>query len=235
MKPLFAAALIGLLPGLSFWLPVGGPASAGPAVVAPAPDSTTVRLLYGVENADLTQLMERVLHVEKNCLLLHDRRLAGRRLRLTLQEYLRGVPGPEKPMGMKGDFTRLDSAGRLAMTVYARPASETTVENTFILPRATMPRSFAAVPGKAGNYSMRFDIHRWHRSPNQAGAGPNSPVQEFRLPLSGPATVLAVYTLPYEKEGISYYCGLAQSHVPVAEWYSRFGVPHYVVYRVQVE
>ena len=47
--------------------------------------------------------------------------------------------------------------------------------------------------------------------------------------------MLAVYTLPYEKEGISYYCGLAQSHVPVDEWYSRFGVPHYVVYRVRVE
>jgi len=202
---------------------------------APPPDSTTVRLLYGAESADLTELMGRVLHVEKHRLALHDRRLAGRRLHLTLQEYRRGVPGPEKPLDLDSSLTRLDSAGRLAMTIYARPASETTVENTFILPRATMPRAFAAVPDQARNYSLRFDIHPLRRSPDQTGAALRSPVEEFSLPLSGPATVLAVYTLPYEKDGMYLYCGLAQSHVPVAEWYQRFRVPHYVVYRVRVE
>lgn len=235
MKLLVAASLVGLLPGVFYCPPAYRLAAASPTAAAPAPDSTTVRLLYGAESADLTELMGRVLHVEKQRLELHDRRLAGRRLRLTLQEYRRGVPGPEKAMAAEGNLTRLDSAGRLAMTIYARPASETTVENTFILPRAVLPRPFAAVPGQASNYSLRFDMHRWHRSPNQAGATPDAPAQEFRLPLGGSATVLAVYTLPYEKEGFYYYCGLAQSHVPVAEWYSRFGVPHYVVYRVRVE
>jgi len=206
----------------------GHPTSALP------PDSTTVRLLYGAESADLTELMGRVLHVEKQRLRLHDRRLAGRHLRLTLQEYRRGVPGPEKEFSPDLSLTQLDSAGRLQLTIYARQVSEHKVENTFVLPRATVPKTFAAVPGQIGDYSLRFDVHPLRRSPDQTGAAPNSPATEFKLPI-GPAAVLAVYTLPYEHEGMFLYCNLAQSRVPVAEWYSRFKVPHFVVYRARVE
>ena len=204
---------------------------------APAlpPDSTTVRLLYGAESADLTELMGRVLRVEKHRLLLHDRRLAGRRLHLTLQEYRRGVPGPEQEFTTHPNLTQLDSAGRLAITVYAHQVLENKIENIFMLPGASIPKTFAAQPAQADKYSLRFDIHPLRRSPNQTGATPRNPAQEFRLPLGGPAAVLAVYTLPYEKDGFGYYCGLAESRAPVAEWYSRFRVPHFVVYRVRVE
>ena len=232
MKLLLATLPFGLLALVH--APVQPLPVANPATRALPPDSTTVRLRYGAESADLTELMGRVLHVEKHCLELRDRRLAGRHLRLTLQEYRRGVPGPEKPLDSDASLTRLDSAGRLAITIYARQVAENKVENTFILPRAAMPRTFTAVPGQADNYSLRFDIHPLRRSPDQTGAAPNSPATEFKLPI-GPAAVLAVYTLPYEKEGFSYYCNLAQSRVPVAEWYSRFRVPHFIVYRVRVE
>lgn len=234
MKLLLAASLVGLLPGLVHRLPVGQLAAASSAATAPAPDSTTVRLVYGVENADLNELMGRVLHVEKQRLELHDCRLAGRHLRLTLQEYRRGVPGPEKALDSEGGLTQLDSAGRLAITIYARPASEAKVENLFILPRAAMPRTFAALPGQADKYSLRFDVQRLHRAANQAGATPQSPVREFSLPV-GPAVVLAVYTLPYEKDGFAYYCNLAQSQVPINDWYSRFKISHFVVYRARID
>ncbi|AMR25728.1 hypothetical protein A0257_00580 [Hymenobacter psoromatis] len=209
-------------------------AKPNPATRALPPDSTTVRLRYGVESADLTELMGHVLHVEKHRLELRDRRLAGRHLRLTLQEYRRGVPGPEKSLDSDASLTRLDSAGRLAITIYARQVAENKVENTFILPRAALPRTFTAMPGQADNYSLRFDIHPLRRSPDQTGAAPTSPATEFKLPI-GPTAILAVYTLPYEKDGFSYYCNLAQSRVPVTEWYSRFNVPHFIVYRARVE
>ncbi len=234
MKLLFATLPFGLSALIHSTVLPPPLARPGHPTSALAPDSTTVRLLYGVESADLTELMGRVLHVEKQRLVLHDRRLAGRHLRLTLQEYRCGVPGPEKPLDSDASLTRLDSAGRLAITIYARPASETKVENTFILPRASMPRTFTAQPGQADKYSLRFDIHPLRRSPDQTGTAPNSPATEFRLPI-GPAAVLAVYTLPYEHEGMFLYCSLAQSRVPVAEWYSRFKVPHFVVYRARVE
>ena len=234
MKLLLATLPFGLLALVHAPVPRLLRPRPGHSTSAPAPDSTTVRLLYGVESADLTELMGRVLHVEKHRLVLHDRRLAGRHLRLTLQEYRRGVPGPEKPLDSDASLTRLDSAGCLAITIYARQTSKNKVENTFILPRAAMPRTFTAQPGQADKYSLRFDMHSYRRSPDQTGAAPNSPATEFRLPI-GPTAVLAVYTLPYEKDGFSYYCNLAQSRVPVAEWYSRFGVPHFIVYRVRVE
>lgn len=230
MKLLAAPLLLALLAGRA---PHSAP--TGPALRrAPAPDSTTVRLIYGAASPDFDELMGRVLHVEKHQLLLRDRRLAGRRLRLTYQEYRRGVPGPEQALTPDASLLQLDSAGRLPLTIYARATPEGKVENVFVLPRAIVPRTFAAVPGQAGNYSLRFDIHPSRRSPNQAGAAPNAPAEEFKLPIGAP-TVLAVYTLPYEKDGMLYYCNLAQSRVPVADWYSRFQVPHYVVYRVRIE
>ncbi|WP_223649940.1 hypothetical protein [Hymenobacter psoromatis] len=232
MKLLLATLPFGLL--ALFHAPILPVAKPNPATRALPPDSTTVRLLYGAESADLTELMGRVLHVEKHRLELRDRRLAGRHLHLTLQEYRYGVPGPEKLLDSDVSLTQLDSAGRLAITIYARQASKNKVENTFILPRAAMPRTFTAVPGQADKYSLRFDIHPLRRSPDQTGTAPNSPATEFKLPI-GPAAVLAVYTLPYEKDGFSYYCNLAQSRVPVAEWYSRFKVPHFIVYRARVE
>lgn len=239
MKSLLAALPFGLL--ALFPAPVLPPLPSQTSFATRAlpPDSTTVRLLHGAESADLTELMDRVLGIEKHRLLLHDRRLAGRHLRLTLQEYRRGVPGPEQEFTSNTSLTQLDSAGRLALTIYARPVCATQVENRFILPRVgmAMPKTFATLLGQAEKYhtySLRFGVHSLRRSPDQTGATPRNPAQEFRLPV-GPTAILAVYTLPYEKDGFGYYCGLAESRVPVTEWYSRFRVPHFVVYRVRVE
>lgn len=228
LKPFLMLATLGLLPG-----PKPRPALP-PAPAAPAPDSTSVRLRYGSPNAELNELLGRVLSIEEHRLELHDRRLAGRRLHLTYQEYQRGVPSPEKELTTDASLTKLDSAGRFGFTVYARQAAPSQVENKFILPRASVTRTFKAAASQAGNYSLRFDIHPTRRAANQAGAAPNSPAEEFKLPL-GTKTILAVYTLPYEHEGLYLYCGLAQSRVPVTEWYSRFQVAHFVVYRAQVE
>lgn len=230
LKPLVVLAALGLLPG-----PKPRPAlHLAPQAPAPAPDSATVRLRYGSPNAELNELLGRVLGIEEHRLELHDRRLAGRRLRLTWQEYQRGVPGPEKELTTDASLTQLDSAGRFHFTIYARQAAPDQVENKFILPRASVTRTFKATASQAANYSLRFDIHPTRRAADQAGAAPNSPAEEFSLPL-GAKTILAVYTLPYEHEGMYLYCGLAQSRVPVAEWYRRFQVPHFVVYRAQVE
>lgn len=236
MKLLFAVAFLGLLPGASLLSPAALPrlASPGASALAPAPDSTTVRLHYGAENAELDELLGRVLGVEKHHLVFQDRRLAGRHLHFTLQEYQRGVPGPEKPLSSDNSLTQLDSAGRYQFTIYSRQKTDNQAENMFVLPRAYMPRRFSTSPGQVGSYSLRFDIHALRRAADQAGGTPASPVQAFRLPLGTPA-IFAVYTPPYEKEGMYYYCNLAQSRVPVADWYAKFKVPHFVVYRVRVE
>jgi hypothetical protein len=234
MKLFFATTILGLLPGLGHVVPRHLPVVAGVAVSTPMADSTTVRVLSGAENPDLDEMLGYVLHIEKHRLVLHDRRLAGRHLHITIQEYQRGVASPEKELTQDASLTKLDSAGRFQFTIYSRQTAESKVENRFVLPRAIMPKAFTAVPSQAGNYSMRFDIHALHRSADQTGSTARSPVSEFKLPI-GPSALLAVYTLPYEKEGMFYYCNLAQSRVPVADWYARFKVPHFVVYRVRVE
>jgi hypothetical protein len=232
MKLLLAAALLGLLPSLK---PITlRPIPVAAATSALVADSTTMRVSYGVENPELDEVLGHVLHIEKHRLVLHDRRLAGRRLHITLQEYLRGVAGPEKELMQDASLTKLDSAGQFQFTIYSRQTTAGNVENRFVLPRVITPKAFTAVAGQAGNYSLRFDIHRLRRSADQTGASTRNSVSEFKLPI-GPAALLAVYTLPYEKDDMFYYCNLAQSRVPVADWYARFKVPHFVVYRVRVE
>ncbi len=232
MKLLLATLPFGLL--FLVHSPVLPLAKPGQRPRAAGPDSTTVRLRYGSPNAELNELMERVLSIEEHRLELHDRRLAGRRLHITWQEYRRGTPGPEKELTTDASLTRLDSAGRFRFTIYARQAAPEQVENKFILPRASVTRTFKAAANQAANYSLRFDIHATRRAADQAGATATSPTTEFKLAL-GAKAVLAVYTLPYEHEGMYLYCNLAQSRVPVAEWYARFSVPHFVVYRARVE
>jgi hypothetical protein len=233
MKLLFATTMLGLLPSINPIVPRHIPGATSAAASVSVPDSTTVRLLYGAESPELDEVLGRVLRIEKHRLVLNDRRLAGRRLHITFQEYQRGVASPEKELTQDASLTKLDSAGRFQFTIYAHPLSEAKVENQFVLPRAITPKAFTAMPNQANNYSLRFDIHRLHRSADQTGKTASNPVKEFRLPI-GPSALLAVYTLPYEKEGMFYYCNLAQSRVPVADWYARFKVTHFVVYRVRI-
>jgi hypothetical protein len=233
MKLLLVATMLGLLPSINSVVLRRLPFATTAPAHTPVPDSTTVRLLYGAESPELDEVLGRVLRIEKHRLVLNDRRLAGRRLHITFQEYQHGVASPEKELTQDASLTKLDSAGRFQLTIYAHPLSEAKVENQFVLPRAITPKAFTAMPNQANNYSLRFDIHRLHRSADQTGKTASSPVKEFRLPI-GPSALLAVYTLPYEKEGMFYYCNLAQSRVPVADWYARFKVPHFVVYRVRI-
>jgi hypothetical protein len=233
MKLLLVATMLGLLPSINSVVLRRLPVATTAPAHTPVPDSTTVRLLYGAESPELDEVLGRVLRIEKHRLVLNDRRLAGRRLHITFQEYQHGVASPEKELTQDASLTKLDSAGRFEFTIYAHPFSEAKVENQFVLPRAITPKAFTAMPNQANNYSLRFDIHRLHRCADQTGKTASNPVKEFRLPI-GPSALLAVYTLPYEKEGMFYYCNLAQSRVPVADWYARFKVPHFVVYRVRI-
>jgi hypothetical protein len=233
MKLLLVATMLGLLPSINSVVLRRLPFATTAPAHTPVPDSTTVRLLYGAESPELDEVLGRVLRIEKHRLVLNDCRLAGRRLHITFQEYQHGVASPERELTQDASLTKLDSAGRFQFTIYAHPLSEAKVENQFVLPRAITPKAFTAMPNQANNYSLRFDIHRLHRCADQTGKTASSPVKEFRLPI-GPSALLAVYTLPYEKEGMLYYCNLAQSRVPVADWYARFKVTHFVVYRVRI-
>ena len=216
------------------------PAASGPPrpslrPTTSAPDSTTVRVIYGADDPELYEVLSRVLDVEKHRLTIHDPRLAGRLFHLTYQEFRQGRAEPEQELtGQPARLLKLDTTGTFTCTVYARRAAAATVENSFLFPGGMVRKSFAADPACAGQYSLRTDIHRLRRAADQTGHAAGGAAQEFRLPLSGKVPFL-VYTLPYESEGMLLYCSLAQSRVPVGEWFQRFKIPHFVVYYVRVE
>ncbi|CAG5074771.1 hypothetical protein DYBT9623_05459 [Dyadobacter sp. CECT 9623] len=183
-------------------------------------DSTFVKAVFGPANPELQELMS-VIGIEKHHLELDDRRLKGKFIQLTYQEYRSGVAQPEVNLTSRKDLFQLDSTGKIAFDVYARAIDAVTLEAVFRFPRVGQRKQFKTKAGQAGQYSFRTDILLYQN-------------QKAKIPIGKTFTFL-VYTLPYEKDGYLQYCALAQSQVPIEEWYKRFGIKHFVAYQLLIE
>lgn len=183
-------------------------------------DSTTVKSVFGSANTELQELMA-VIGVEKHHIEFNDTCLRGKSFQLTYQEYRNGVPQPEVNLTSRKDLFQFDSSGKLAFEVYARAVDATTLEAFFRFARVGQRKQYKAEAGQASQYSFRTDI-----LPYQQG--------QTKVPVGKKFTFL-VYTLPYEKDGYYQYCALAQSQVPIGDWFKRFGVRHFVAYQLLIE
>jgi hypothetical protein len=202
---------------------------------APAADSVRVALHFGSDNAELHQLMARVLRVEKWHIEASNPRLVGKHFHLTYQEYRNGVAEPEKEL--VGDRQRLltfDASGRFSFDVFAHQNSEGQLETQFLFAKGGTTKTFAAQPGKGTLYSLRPDIWPYRTRRAAAPAPDQQPTQERSFAV-GQKVPFLVYTLPYEEDGWLLYCKLAQSKTPVSSWYSAYHIPHFVVYNLIVE
>ncbi|WBO86118.1 hypothetical protein [Hymenobacter yonginensis] len=191
---------------------------------AQTPEASTTLLTNqtGFTGPDAMELNS-MLGVEKQHFELSDPRLAGRVLHLTYQEFRDGVAQPEQDLlGKDRSRFQLDSAGRLAFNVYARAATDARLEVRFFFPTIGKRQQFQPLPGAlASDYSLRADIQAYKKQKASVPVGRKFP--------------LLVYTLPYVKDGFLYYCDLAQSKVPPAEWFKKFGIRHFVVYQLTIE
>ncbi|GAB4020819.1 hypothetical protein GCM10028808_63690 [Spirosoma migulaei] len=203
---------LGLFLGLLLHLPVWA--------LAQRSDSTAVKAVYGSANTELQELMS-FIGVEKHHLELSDPGLKGRFFKLTAQEYRHGVAQPEENLTSRQDLFQLDSSGKLSFDVYARALDATTLEAFFRFARVGQRKQYKAEAGQAGQYSFRTDILAYSQG-------------KAKIPVGKKFTFL-VYTLPYKKDGYYLYCALAQSQVPIEQWYARFGVKHFVAYQLLIE
>ena len=183
-------------------------------------DSTRVKAVYGSANTELQELIS-FIGVEKHHLELSDPSLKGKNFTLTAQEYRNGVAQPEVNLTRRQEPFQLDSSGKLAFDVYARALDATTLEAYFRFPQVGQRNQYKAEMGQAGQYSFRTDILAYSQG-------------QATIPVGKKFTFL-VYTLPYEKDGYYLYCALAQSQVPIEQWYSRFGVKHFVAYQLLIK
>ena len=217
---------------LVFLLPLATLAQASGA----RPDSVTVAVHFGSDNAELNQLMSRVLHIDKLHFEVHSPQLAGHVFHLTYQEVRNGVASPEKELaGNPARLLSFDKQGNFTMDAFARQATEATLENTFLFAAGANEKTFTAQPGQGGRYSLRADMwpYKALKTPGPAVAG-RQPTAMHTFPV-GQKVPFLVYTLPYEEDGYLLYCQLAQSNVPVSEWFTKFKIAHFVVYNLVVE
>jgi hypothetical protein len=199
---------------LLLWIGLLMGASAQPV------DSTTVKAVFGSANPELQELMA-VIGVEKQHIELDDPRLKGKFFSLTAQEYRHGVAQPAVNLTSRKVLFQLDSNGKLAFDVYARAVDATTLEAFFRFARVGQSQQYKSEANQARQYSFRTDVLPYVKG-------------QTKIPVGKKFTFL-VYTLPYEKDGYYLYCDLAQSQVPIGEWYKRFGVKHFVAYQLLIE
>lgn len=200
---------------------------------APGRDSVRVAVHSGSDTEEMHQLLS-VLRVEKLHIKASSPQAAGKRFHLTYQEYRQGVPGPEKELvGDAARLTSFDPSGQFRLDVFARPVTETQVEAQFRFANGRNVRSFRVLPGRGDQYSMRTDIWPYRPRPGVVAPG-QQPTQERNFPI-GQKIPFLVYTLPYEQKGWLLYCQLAQSKVPVSEWFAKFQIPHFIVYNLTIE
>jgi len=202
---------------------------------APAADSVRVALHLGSDNAELHQLMARVLHIEKWHIEASNPQLVGKHFHLTYQEYRNGVAEPEKEL--VGDMKRLlafDASGRFSFDVFAHQNTEGQLEIQFLFAKGANIKTFEPQPGKGTSYGLRPDIWPYYTHRPAALAPDQQPTQERSFAV-GQKVPFLVYTLPYEEDGWLLYCKLAQSKTPVSNWYSAYHIPHFIVYNLIVE
>jgi hypothetical protein len=200
------------------------------------PDSVAVTVHYGSDNAELHQLISRVLHIDKLHVEAHHPQLAGRLFHLTYQEVRNGVPDVEKELvGNAARLLSFDKQGKFTMDVFARQVTETMLENQFLFAAGATEKTFTAQPGKGGLYSLRPDIWPYKPLKTLEPAVPGTQPTATHTFAVGKKVPFLVYTLPYESDGYLLYCDLAQSKVPVGEWYTKFKIAHFVVYNLVVE
>ncbi|HEX8350145.1 MAG TPA: hypothetical protein VF598_09280 [Hymenobacter sp.] len=201
---------------------------------ASRPDSVLVTVQFGSANKELNQLMTRVMRIEKLHFEAHNPSFAGKRFHLTYQEYKNGVAEPEKELvGNVARLTSFDKEGNFLMDAFSRQATEGSIENQFLFAGGMTTKAFKPLAGKADQYSLRSDIWPYKFTEKAVTADALATAgQKFPL---GKKVPFLVYTLPYEEDGYMLYCSLAQSKVPVSDWYKKFKVAHFVVYNLVIE
>ena len=198
------------------------------------PDSVLITVQFGSANKELNQLMARVMNIEKLHFEAHNLALAGKRFHITFQEYKNGVPEAEKELVDNVErLLSFDKQGNFVMDAFSRQATETSVENKFLFTGGMTSKTFKSLPTNAEQYSLRSDI--WPYTAVHKVASPNALATEGQKFPFGKKVPFIVYTLPYEEDGYSLYCSLAQSKVPIPLWYKKFKIPHFVVYNLIIE
>lgn len=99
------------------------------------------------------------------------------------------------------------------LKVISKLTTDNTLKMSFKFPRYGRTVEFNAI--KSDDYSLR----------NMA--------ETFNEPIvKGEKFYLFAYILPYEKEGVKYWCAVENSGKDIENWGTQFGIKHYIVFEL---
>jgi len=137
---------------------------------------------------------------------------------LTSSEYWSGEPVKVDTIANTKLFGMKNGSDTIAIRVMSKKINPDTVKFQFHLPRFSTTKKFPTTTNET--YSLR-DI-----TSNQQ--------QKFATTQS---IDILVYSLPYEdpeRPGYLFYCELSRNGIPPEKWGEKFGVEHYIVFKLQL-
>lgn len=176
-----------------------------------------------IEHSSDNEEIEDILHfeeIEYLKLLFSGKDLADKSYHLTVKEIWNGE--------IKSDSTILNSKRIpfeqfqtindtvLKLRVISKHTSDNELKISFRFPRFSVTKKFDAI--KSDDYSLR----------NIAEANDT----EINY---GEKFYLLAYILPYEKDGVKYYCAVEGSGNDIKNWGKEFGIRHYLVFEMKFE
>lgn len=187
-------------------------------------DSTLAKAVFGFTSEE-TQELAFVMNVEKHTISFNDVKLRGKVFNFTMKEYKEGVLINTKKFitnDSQKDFYRFDKVSdSLTIKAYALQKSDSKTKVIIRFPRVGKNIDFDVSAKDADKFSLRTDILDYKNG-------------FTRIPINQPFPFL-VYTLPYESDGFLLYCSLAQSKVPIDQWYKKFKIKHFAVFELTIE
>jgi len=119
--------------------------------------------------------------------------------------------------GMVPDYFKTVGDTVFKIRVISKLTEENKLKMQFNFPRFSTTKEFDATSSKS--YSLR-----------DALGAENEMVFEY-----GKNFYVMVYMLPYEKDGMGYYCAVEVSGKEIETWGKEFGIKHYLVFEMKFE
>lgn len=186
---------------------------------AQAIDSTRFGIGYGPSSADLKDLFL-FEGIDYFNISFSDPKLQGKRFVLTSKEYQDKQLVRVDTVTKKVQYGSADST--LAFRVIARKTKADTVAFTFFFPQFLINRHYHTTSSNA--YSLRSPAKGGSTKPVPAPIGKGFPLLAYSLPYADP-----------QQPGFLFYCQLSEEGVPPEKWGETYGVPHYIVFELNIQ
>jgi hypothetical protein len=188
-------------------------------------DSIRLGAKFGSYNEEMTELYQ-MTNMEVYQFHLSLAEVKNKKVKFSYVEYKDSAFSPEKPIGsgldMKNPRGNFENDSIYTFKIAALKPKEDRVDMWFRFPLFGLGRPrFNTLSNVSDRYSLRDFITTTGSSHSYIPVGKKVP--------------FLVYSLPYEKDGMLYYCSITTDGIQPEKWARTYGIKHYIIFYIKIE